>query len=70
MVDQLSDDELAGLLTGLRAMRAAVRRLHEQRETTMADGGAAPLDPATGVADDGAGGLRDAAMGEETGRPR
>jgi DNA-binding MarR family transcriptional regulator len=28
MVDQLSDDELAALLTGLRAMRAAVRRLH------------------------------------------
>jgi DNA-binding MarR family transcriptional regulator len=29
MVDQLSDDELAALLTGLRAMRAVVRRLHE-----------------------------------------
>ncbi len=29
MVEHLSDEELAGLLTGLRAMRAAVRRLHE-----------------------------------------
>lgn len=36
LVDQLADDELAGLLTGLRAMRTAVRRMHADGSVTNA----------------------------------
>jgi len=41
MVDQLTDDELASLLTGLRAMRAAVVRLHAERGADAGAAGAA-----------------------------
>lgn len=37
MVDQLTDAELASLLTGLRAMRAAVVRLHAEHASDGAD---------------------------------
>jgi DNA-binding MarR family transcriptional regulator len=49
--EQLSDDELAGLLTGLRAMRAAVGRLHAERENRTAEQGADPIDGAAGAED-------------------
>jgi DNA-binding MarR family transcriptional regulator len=38
MVDELTDEELSSLLTGLRAMRAAVTRLHADRAVEDAGG--------------------------------
>ena len=42
MVEQLTDKELSGLLTGLRAMRAAVVRLHAERGDDGASGEPSP----------------------------
>lgn len=50
LVQELSDDELAGLLAGLRAMHAARRRLFRPEAPLSADGTAAG-DPAHGGAD-------------------
>jgi len=49
--EELSDEELAGLLTGLRAMRAAVGRLGAERGSQMAEAAADPIDGVAGVED-------------------
>lgn len=51
LVDQLADDELGGLLTGLRAMRTVVQRMHENGEMTASGNGTDPTASAIDAAD-------------------